>query len=288
MTGFGKALCKINNKFFFIEIKSLNSKQLDVFMRLPSLYKEKEISIRNLLNENLKRGKIELTIRANSNEQAKKNTLNFDLLENYHKQLLELNERLSLNSSDNEILNALLNMPDVFLTKEEELDPEEWQAIAQSLQTALREIKQFREQEGTALEKDITLRISKIQELLAQIPPFEHERTQRVKERILQHLNEFVNQETVDKERFEQELIYYIEKFDITEEKVRLRNHCDYFLNSISDKSPVGKKLGFISQEIGREINTIGSKANHVAIQQIVVQMKDELEKIKEQLLNVL
>ncbi|MFH2094852.1 MAG: YicC/YloC family endoribonuclease [Bacteroidota bacterium] len=286
MTGYGKSLCEINNKKITLEIKSLNSKQLDLSTRIPGFYKEKEIEIRSIIAKELGRGKIDFALYAELSGEDSNPILNTSLMRSYHKQLLDLTDELKLPPSD--LLQVLIRMPDVIKNDREDLKENEWQAISDHIQKAIVEVKNFRKQEGAAMEKDMINHIDAIEKYLEELSGPETERIETIKNRIRNNLNEFCDREQIDKNRFEQEIIYYIEKLDISEEKVRLKNHCKYFRESIREKDPVGKKLGFITQEIGREINTIGSKANDSSIQMIVVRMKDELEKIKEQSLNVL
>ena len=288
MTGFGKAVNEIENKKLTVEIRSLNSKQADMNIKIPALYREKEMDLRNLLAQRLKRGKIELNFWVDEQESSGNVVLNKSVIDNYYKQLKETANHLNRNIEQENILEIIMRMPEVMKTEVKELDEKEWGQILKTVEEALVEIIKFRNQEGEVLQEDFTKRIQKIEDLLLQIEPFEKERVERVKERIKQNFQDNLKDIETDKNRFEQELIYYLEKFDITEEKVRLKNHCKYFMETMSEADSQGKKLGFITQEIGREINTIGSKANHSDIQKIVVQMKDELEKIKEQVLNVL
>jgi len=287
MTGYGKTICELENKKVICEVKSLNSKQLDLNMRFPGIYREKELSVRNMLSERLIRGKVELSLYIENIGNNSRNVLNKTLVINYFNQIAEVNSELGI-SSNSEILQSVLRFPDVLETKREEINIEEWKEINKHIIMAVESLIAFRKQEGQALENDILKRVNNISELLLQISEFEDERLTKVKNRIRNGLNELAKPEDIDKNRFEQELIYYIEKFDITEEKVRLANHCNYFIETVQEDSAIGKKLGFVSQEIGREVNTIGSKANNTDIQRIVIKMKDELEKIKEQLLNVL
>ena len=288
MTGFGKAVNEFENKKVTIEIKSLNSKQADIIAKIPSLYKEKEMELRNMLTKALNRGKIELSVWIDQNEVEKKIQFNKAVIKNYHLQLSELAESLNRDVSNEPIMDIIMRLPDVMKTEIRELDEKEWLVIKQTVIDAISEIEKFRAQEGKVLGTDFKNRIKQIESLLAQIEPFAESRIEKVKERIKQNFKENLKEIEPDNNRFEQELIYYLEKLDITEEKVRLANHCSYFIETMEDNESQGKKLGFIAQEIGREVNTIGSKANHVEIQKIVVQMKDELEKIKEQVLNVL
>jgi uncharacterized protein (TIGR00255 family) len=288
MTGFGKATLELENKKISIEIKSLNSKQLDINTRIPNLYKEKDMVIRNEIKSKLERGKVELSIFIESVGTDKETKINKPIVEAYYKQLQELAENLGVSIDNEPILQTILKLPDALKVEYQELNEEEWNLIFEGFKTALSEIINFRRQEGEALQEDIFARIGKIETLLAEVPQYEKERIATVKARINDNLRDFVEKQNVDKNRFEQEIIYYLEKLDVTEEKVRLANHCKYFIETSKLGNSEGKKLGFIAQEIGREINTLGSKANHTNIQKIVIQMKDELEKIKEQLLNVL
>ncbi len=288
MTGFGKAIKDIENKKITVEIRTLNSKQADIVAKIPALYREKEMELRNLLTQSLKRGKIELNFWIEENENTGSVVLNKAVISNYYTQLQETATFLNRNIEKENILEIIMRMPEVLKTEVKELDEKEWAQILKTVDEALIEIKKFRSQEGKVLQDDFEKRIATIERLLLNIEPFEKERIEKVKERIKQHFQDNLKDIETDKNRFEQELIYYLEKFDITEEKVRLKNHCSYFIQTMNENESQGKKLGFISQEIGREINTIGSKANHSEVQKIVVQMKDELEKIKEQVLNVL
>ncbi|MBN1251541.1 MAG: YicC family protein [Bacteroidales bacterium] len=288
MTGFGKASYESENKKVTVEIKSLNSKQADIFIKLPSQYKEKELILRNELIKNLNRGKIELSVWIDKTESDKNLSLNKETIKSYYNQLIEISKSLNKNIHNENIFQTILQLPDVIKSENNEIDENEWQIIADTVNKALVEISIFRTQEGNVLEKDFFDRIKNIKNLLNDIEPFEINRIDKIKDRIKQTLDEHLKNIDTDNNRFEQELIYYIEKLDITEEKVRLANHCKYFIETMQNEENAGKKLGFIVQEIGREINTIGSKANSSEIQQIVVQMKDELEKIKEQVLNIL
>ena len=284
MTGFGKCQLNLPHANFNIEVKSLNSKQLDTNIKISSVYREKEIELKNLLSTKLKRGKIELSVWKESSEIQNSHKLNIPLIKDYHQQILNLKKDLGFES---DILQALLKMPNILQKDEEIIDNNEWLEIFKGINTAVDELTQFRLAEGNKLEKDFILRINLIINYLEEITPYAKARIERVKENLLNKINDLkIN--NIDENRLEQELIYYLEKQDITEEQVRLKAHLDYFLQTISSDAPNGKKLGFISQEIGREINTIGSKSSDAEMQKIVVQMKDELEKIKEQLLNVL
>jgi len=288
MTGFGKAVNQFENKKITIEIKSLNSKQADVIAKIPSIYKEKEMELRNMLVKALNRGKIELSIWIDQNETEKNIQLNKSVIKAYYQQLTEVSKSINRNVDNEQILEIIMRLPDVMKNEIKELDEKEWLLIKQTVVDAISEIEKFRIQEGKVLQTDFKQRIKKIESLLLQIEPFAESRIEKVKERIKQSFNENLKELDADNNRFEQELIYYLEKLDITEEKVRLANHCSYFTETMNENLSQGKKLGFIAQEIGREINTIGSKANNADIQKIVVQMKDELEKIKEQSLNIL
>ena len=284
MTGFGKCQLNLPHANFNIEVKSLNSKQLDTNIKISSVYREKEIELKNLLSTKLKRGKIELSVWKESSEIQNSHKLNIPLIKDYHQQILNLKKDLGFES---DIFPVLLKMPNILQKDEVKLDNNEWLEIFKGINTAVNELIQFRLAEGNKLEKDIILRINLIIDFLEEISPYAKARIERVKENLLNKINDLkIN--NIDENRLEQEIIYYLEKQDITEEQVRLKAHLDYFLQTISSDAPNGKKLGFISQEIGREINTIGSKSSDAEMQKIVVQMKDELEKIKEQLLNVL
>ncbi len=289
MTGFGKSVAELSDKKILIEIKSLNSKQLDFFAKIPHFYKEIEIDLRKIVSKNLRRGKIELHFFI---ENTKNNT-NLDIceskLKNYFFKLKKIAEELDIKVSE-ELFNNVIKLPEVLVSKKNSLSDEEKNNIFLSFKKAIDELNSFRKQEGNALLEDISTHIEKIIFFLNEIPQHEENRIQIIKNRINNNLKEISNVVKIDRERFEQELIYYLEKFDISEEKIRLKNHCKYFKEIIFEDENIekGKKLSFISQEIGREINTIGSKANEINIQKIVILMKNELEKIKEQLMNVL
>ncbi|MBE9467299.1 MAG: YicC family protein [Bacteroidetes bacterium] len=287
MTGYGKSVCELENKKVTIEIKSLNSKQLDVSVRMPSYYKEKEIFLRNEISKQLSRGKIDASIFVESINTTNTPVINQAVVKNYYEQLQNISNDLNL-SDENDILSVVMGLPDTLKVEKQKLNQEEWNTVFEEIKHAIMECDEFRIQEGDALEKDIIKRIYNINNLLSEVDVFEHQRIDKIKKRISDNLHEFVETEKIDNNRFEQEVIYYLEKIDITEEKVRLKNHCNYFLETANSEDPIGKKLGFITQEIGREINTLGSKANNLDIQKLVIQMKDELEKIKEQVLNVL
>ena len=285
MTGYGKAELNLKNANFTIEVRSLNSKQIDVSVKMPSIYRDKEIGLRRLLSEKLQRGKIELSIWKESSVSNSKYTLNTELIKEYFQQVESISNSLNLNSKD--IMPSLLKMPEVLTKGEEKSDENEWAEIAKGIDIAIENTLQFRLDEGKKLEEDITLRINKLTALLIEIAPFAKARIEKVKKSLSDKLAE-IDTKNIDENRFEQELIYYLEKQDITEEQVRLDAHLNYFILTMKTDFPNGKKLGFIGQEIGREINTIGSKSSDSEMQKIVVQMKDELEKIKEQLLDIL
>ncbi len=287
MTGFGKAICELPGKKISIEIKSLNSKQLDVSMRLPNLYRELDLVLRNEISNKLGRGKVDVGFYIDYLGAEKNAVINSNVIESYYNQLFPITEKLGL-TQNTDILRAIMPLPDTIKIEQAELDENEKEAILKSFDEALTKMNEFRIQEGQALEKDVTTRIETIRGLASQVIPFEKERIEKIRTKILDQLNELKEKINMDANRFEQEMIFYLEKLDITEEKVRLSNHLDYFIETISTEDAVGKKLGFITQEIGREINTLGSKANHSEIQKLVIQMKDELEKIKEQNLNIL
>ena len=285
MTGYGKAEVNILNRNFTIEIKSLNSKQIDTHIKMSSIYKDKEIGLRNLISEKLQRGKIELSIWKENLESNVNYTLNNELITDYFNQIKEITETLEISSKD--IFPSLLNMPEAIRKVEEKTNKNEWDEIQKGINRAITDLLNFRIDEGKRLEVDIKFRIDKLMTLLSKIAPFSKARIEKVKKSLHKKLAE-IESKNIDEVRFEQELIYYLEKQDISEEQIRLDAHLNYFIETISAETPNGKKLGFISQEIGREINTIGSKSSDVNMQKIVVQMKDELEKIKEQLLNIL
>lgn len=287
MTGFGKAITEITGKKVTVEVRSLNSKGMDLSLRLPYIYKEKELELRNEVSKQLERGKVDLSVYTESTEEALPVTINKTLAKTYYKELKSL--AAELNESDQNLLSMIVKMPDVMKAERETitLDEAEWKQVKTTVDKAIEAFQKFRSDEGKTLTKEFESRISIISSLLLEVVTLDGLRIQNIKERIKTNLAEAIDKEKIDQNRFEQELIYYIEKLDVTEEKLRLKTHLDYFTNTMQEPAS-GRKLGFISQEIGREINTIGSKANDAGIQKLVVQMKDELEKIKEQLLNVL
>lgn len=288
MTGFGKTTVETGNKKIVIEIKSLNSKQLDLNLRIPNLYKEKEMEIRNMIKEQLERGKVDMCIYFDNSEIDKDVQINQSVVMQYFNKMMELASQLGVVPDKNELLQTVMRFPDTLQVKSEELNEEEWEQLKAGIEKALEEINAFRIQEGRALIKDINYRIELIQQLAAKVPQFEVKRVEVIRQKLQERMNEWTDVKNVDQNRLEQEIIYYLEKLDITEEKVRLANHCKYFLETVEKEDAPGRKIGFIAQEIGREINTMGSKANDHDIQKLVVNMKDELEKIKEQSLNVL
>lgn len=286
MTGFGKYTCELPDKKVDIEIKSLNSKQLDLNMRMPQIYRDREFDIRNLFAAEVQRGKVELTITVESAVPDKIPQINEQIFEHYYKRLKSIAENLGINEST-DFIRTILYLPETMKVEQNQVDEDEWRVVRHGILEALEAMKQFRIQEGAALYEDIMHHIDLIESLSQEVEKYEKSRIDRIRGRIRESLDELADR-TIDQNRFEQELIYYLEKLDVTEEKVRLRNHIAYFRETIAEDDQVGKKLGFITQEIGREINTLGSKANDSDIQKLVIQMKDELEKIKEQLLNVL
>jgi len=287
MTGFGRATCDLTERVVVIEIKTLNSKQFDLNLRIPIQYREKEMDLRNELVNRLKRGKVEVNVNVEYKEGRQAIQINAVNIMNYYRQLKALSDEMGISSTDS-LLQAIIRLPDAVIAEKEIPDAEEWDKFQYAFTYAIDELEQFRNQEGKALAFDIMNRISLIETLLTQVEPFEKERENTIRTKLNSSLLEFIPQESLDKNRFEQELIYYLEKFDISEEKTRLKHHCQYFVEVMKEPDQVGRKLGFVAQEIGREINTIGSKANHSGIQKIVVMMKDELEKVKEQLMNIL
>lgn len=286
MTGYGKASAELENKKITVEIRSLNSKQFDLYARIPHIYKEKEIGLRNDLSKILERGKIDLFITIEELDIHSIINIDETRLRNYYNNIKELAATLQVKEPDN-WFEILFKLPDVFKQEPEQLDETEWKAVEQAVNGAVANLIAFRYQEGEALKEAILLNISKIRKLTIELEKYEEERIEKVKNRITESLLQLENI-TFDNNRLEQELIYYIERLDVNEEKTRLFNHLDYFIETINSSKSQGKKLGFIVQEIGREINTLGSKSNHSKMQRLVVQMKDELEQVKEQVLNIL
>lgn len=287
MTGFGKTEFEVGNKKITLEIKSLNSKQLDINTRIPAMYREKDIEIRRLISEMLTRGKVDFALYLDNLGSESTSRINTAIVKDYYSQLKAVHEELGLEVNGS-IMESIMRLPETVKMVYDELDETEWLVVRENLVKSLDELNRFRDQEGVALKLDIVANIANILDLLKQVEPFENQRMENVKAKIMESLEALQLNGSVDKNRFEQELIYYLEKLDINEEKVRLTNHCSYFIETMNETEPSGRKLGFIAQEIGREINTIGSKANESGLQRIVVQMKDNLEKIKEQVLNVL
>jgi len=287
MTGYGKAECELSSKKITVEIKSLNSKQLDINSRFSSTYREKDLEVRRILSEQLTRGKIDFNLFCENLGATSNASINKPIVLDYYRQMSEIYKELQVSPGES-LLPTILRLPDSVRVDHEELDEAEWTIILGAINEAINQVKQFRIQEGQALEADIISHIERIIELKNYVEPYEEERIERVKTRLYDALKDISSNAQADPNRFEQELIFYLEKLDINEEKVRLENHCRYFVETLNDDNETGKKLGFIAQEIGREINTMGSKANHSEIQKLVIQMKDELEKIKEQSLNIL
>jgi uncharacterized protein (TIGR00255 family) len=282
MTGFGKATLQLPTKKITVEAKSLNSKGLDLNVRMPSVYRELELGLRNQIALALERGKIDFSIYVENSAEQTSTKVNVPIVKAYINQLREVYNE----ADETELMKMAVRMPDALKTEREEIDENDWKQIQSVIEEGLANIINFRKDEGASLEKEFQLRIGNIRSYMEQALALDPERVQAIKDRLQTAITELkVN---VDENRFEQELIYYLEKLDITEEKVRLTNHLDYFLETIKGKEANGRKLGFITQEMGREINTMGSKSNHVQMQKLVVMMKDELEKIKEQVLNVL
>ena len=281
MTGFGKHVVQLPNKKITVEIKSLNSKSIDLNARMPSSYREKELELRKLVANSLLRGKVDFNLHVELTGNETSTQVNEIAVKQYMNQLKNI-----ASGDDLRLLEMALRFPDAMKTDKEDIDEEEYKAIKEALIGALKEINEFRYEEGSVLEKDFLDRIASLEKLLEEVIAIDPDRQATIRERLEKAVQDI--KADVDANRFEQELIYYLEKYDITEEKVRLANHLDYFSKTLRSDDSNGKKLGFISQEIGREINTIGSKANFAPMQQLVVQMKDELEKIKEQMLNVL
>ncbi len=287
MTGFGKAECELRDRKVTIEIKSLNSKNMDIYTKIPGIYREKELEIRNSVSKTLQRGKVEFVLYYEVTDKNKATTINTEVVKNYYDQLRNIASDLELQTSE-QLLQSIIRLPDALSVERDKIDEDDWGHINNTIKDALNQLNDFRIQEGEFLQKDIEQRINIIDKYKEKITPFEKNRTEKIRTKLNESLNSLNKDQEIDKNRFEQELIYYLEKLDITEEKVRLTNHCNYFIEMINEPESNGKKLGFIAQEIGREINTIGSKANDSDIQKFVILMKDELEKIKEQMLNIL
>ena len=287
MTGYGKAVVAYKDKKIHVEVKSLNSKQLDLNTRIAALYREKEMEMRQMVAEALIRGKVDMSVWIEKDMAVDPTPINATLVENYYQQIKSISEKTGIPVPE-DWFYTLLRMPDVLTkTETEELEEEEWQTVKGAVSEALKNLVDFRTQEGAALQKKFTEKIDNIAILLAEIEPYEKSRVEKIKQRIVEGLQQIPGVD-YDKNRLEQELIYYIEKLDISEEKQRLTNHLKYFRDTMNEPAGQGKKLGFIAQEMGREINTTGSKSNQAEMQNIVVKMKDELEQIKEQVLNAL
>jgi uncharacterized protein (TIGR00255 family) len=287
MTGYGKAIAETQQKKITIEIKSLNSKQLDLSTKLPWLYKEKEPEIRNMISQRLDRGKIDFSIFCDMLDGEGVTVINKSVVKSYYTQFTEIAEELKI-KLDDQIFTAIMKLPDTLKTEKAEMPESEWEIVRSKIDESITMLDQYRIEEGKSIMTDLNKCIMKILALLESVATFETGRITKVREKLKTIIEENVASENIDKNRFEQELIFYLEKYDINEEKVRLKTHCDYFNETVTTPSPNGKILNFIAQEMGREINTIGSKANDASIQKLVVMMKDELEKIKEQTLNIL
>ena len=285
MTGFGRATLVLPKKKITVEAKSLNSKQIDINTRIPSFYKEKELDVRSYLSSTLRRGKIELAIFVENTGTDSQHKINQELVTTYMTSLQEVGAG---NVQTGELLSMAMRLPDAMKVEHQDFDKDEWLAVMNVVKEAVAALVDFRKTEGLSLEKDIKAQIATIKRLHNEVPKYEQERINTIKSRISAKLTDVLQSVDFDRDRLEQEMIYFIEKLDVSEEKVRLKNHCSYFIETMNSEESNGKKLGFISQELGREINTMGSKANHTEIQKLVVQMKDALEKIKEQTLNVL
>lgn len=286
MTGYGKAECELSQKKVTIEIKSLNSKQMDLNTRISLLFREKDLEIRRELSEKLIRGKVDFILYTESLGDESATKINAGIVRSYYKQMEQISADLNI-PLDNTILQTILTLPEVVRNEREELNDQEWKSILEKISEAVAALESFRIQEGFILKQDLISNVNSITTLLKEVEQYEEERVSRIKEKIFDGLRD-ISIEQVNENRLEQEMIFYMEKMDINEEKVRLKNHCDYFLETLELNEPVGKKLGFIAQEIGREVNTLGSKANHTEMQKLVIRMKDSLERMKEQLLNVL
>jgi uncharacterized protein (TIGR00255 family) len=287
MTGYGRASGSFGGKTISVEIRALNSKLTDLKLRLPADYKEKELEFRKLVTDHAERGKLDVLVDVQNADGAALVSLNEPLFRGYHQAISRLANELNIPQQD--LLQTIMRIPNVIASATGEVDDSEWEAVCQITTKTLDHLKAFRRQEGRALESDLRLRVANILLYLSEVTPHEQERFARMRERLRNNMEEAFGRENLDGNRFEQEILYYLEKMDVTEEKVRLEQHCKYFIEQVENKSQsAGRTLVFISQEIGREINTLGAKAYDADIQRLVVQMKDELEKIKEQLANVL
>ena len=286
MTGYGRAEATIGTKKFTVEIKSLNSKQLDLYVKMPSVYKEKELSLRSLLSKELDRGKVELSVYYDSTGEERRAVVNQTLVEAYYRDFASAAE--SIGQKDVDFMSLIMRIPDVLKTEKAALDINEWNGVMKLVKEALVGIQDYRLEEGKKIEADFEARIANIKAHHEEVHEPIAARLEKIKARVKANVDEVIDPDKIDKNRFEQELIFYLEKLDISEENQRLKSNCDYFLEILRSNTSQGKKLGFIAQEIGREINTMGSKANDADVQRLVVKMKDELEKIKEQILNAL
>jgi uncharacterized protein (TIGR00255 family) len=285
MTGFGRVTGSFKEKTINVEVRSLNSKFTDVRMKIPQNFREKEHELRRIVIERLERGKIDLIIEVKSLQGDDDYGLNFQLFRKYYRELNKLAAELDIPRGD--IIQSILRLPNVVANEGETIDEEEWQAVLETLNGAMAQFNNFRLAEGKAMEDDLRMRIANILEGLGKLNPHEEERVNRLRQRLSQNLEEYLGKDKIDENRFEQEILFYLEKIDVTEEKVRLEQHCHYFLEELDKQESIkGRKLSFISQEMGREINTLGAKAYSSEIQRFVVAMKDELEKIKEQVAN--
>lgn len=287
MTGFGRAEATVNGRQVSVELKALNGKQFDVTTKLPPILRSYELDIRNLLSSLLIRGTIDLTIGVKTEGASKPMVVNTDLALFYYHGMKQIAEQIG--KPEDNIISTLMRMPEVVAADQDVLPEQEWEDVKKIVVDAAQQLMEHRRREGEALLKDVALRISNIEALLQKILPLEADRTERIRTRLTQWLEEMVGKDKIDPNRFEQEMIYYLERMDFSEEKIRLRQHCVYFKDTTRENdAAIGRKLNFILQEIGREINTLGAKANHAEIQQIVINMKDELEKAKEQIMNIL
>jgi uncharacterized protein (TIGR00255 family) len=290
MTGYGKAVAEFGDRRLTIELKSLNSKQLDLALKLPSMFREKELEVRNLISQKLERGKVDLFISTEITGDSAGISINHELAKKYYSDLKGLLHEMKEDCPGG-LLPLIIRMPDVLQSAREEMNENDWLLVRTGIEHALALTEEFRAGEGIILDEDLRKRIRLILQYLVEVEPFEQQRISDVRDKMIRDFSTYkgdFNGSAPDQNRFEQEFIYYLERLDITEEKIRLKKHCDYFLETLDESTSQGKKLGFITQEIGREINTLGSKANQADIQKLVVQMKDELEKIKEQLMNIL
>jgi uncharacterized protein (TIGR00255 family) len=290
MTGYGKAMAEIGDRKLSIEVKSLNSKQLDLALKLPSMFRDKEVEVRNLISQKLERGKVDMFISTEFTGEISGVSINLELAKKYHNELKVLQLELKEDCPEG-LLSLIIKMPDVIQSAKDEPNENDWLLVRAGIENALALVEEFRSGEGKILGEDLRKRIELILQYVLEVEPFEQQRINDIREKMIRDFANYkadFNGSAPDQNRFEQEMIYYLERLDITEEKIRLKKHCEYFLDTMDEVASQGKKLGFITQEIGREINTLGSKANQADIQKLVVQMKDELEKIKEQLMNIL